>query len=70
VPGIDDDDAACYLGDGPWDMASTLPDEILTAVGGERLEGVSLNHMRLGLNRLFGSLFWYRTTDYTIRPHF
>jgi hypothetical protein len=33
VPGIDGDEAACYLGDGPWDMASTLPDEILAAVG-------------------------------------
>ena len=27
VPGVDDDEAHCYLGDGPWDMASTLRGE-------------------------------------------
>lgn len=33
VPGVDDDDADCYLGDGPWDMASTVPGEIEAATG-------------------------------------
>src|SRR5262249_55050536 len=28
VPGVDDNETDCYLGDGPWDMASTLPSEI------------------------------------------
>ena len=28
VPGVDDHETNCYLGDGPWDMASTLPSEI------------------------------------------
>jgi len=35
VPGIDDNDADCYLGDGPWDMASSVPGEIEEATGGE-----------------------------------
>ena len=26
MPGVDDDTEASYLGDGTWDMASTLPD--------------------------------------------
>jgi hypothetical protein len=33
VPGADDDDANCYLGDGPWDMASTVPAEINAVLG-------------------------------------
>lgn len=28
VPGVDDQAGACYLGDGPSDMVSTMPDEI------------------------------------------
>ncbi len=33
VPGVDDLETACYLGDGPWDMASTLPNEIQEVIG-------------------------------------
>ena len=33
VPGVDDNEADCYLGDGPWDMASSLPEEIEAATG-------------------------------------
>src|SRR4051812_33947985 len=33
VPGVDDNEAACYLGDGPWDMSSTMPAEIAAATG-------------------------------------
>lgn len=33
VPGVDDEETACYLGDGPWDMASTVPGEIGAVVG-------------------------------------
>src|SRR5262245_19290253 len=33
VPGADDDDAPCYLGDGPWDMASTVPEEVDNVTG-------------------------------------
>jgi hypothetical protein len=33
VPGVDDDEAACYLGDGPWDLASTVPDEVEAVTG-------------------------------------
>src|SRR6476620_6690776 len=33
IPGVDDDEAACYLGDGPWDMSSTMPEEIQAATG-------------------------------------
>jgi hypothetical protein len=33
VPGIDDDKAECYLGDGPWDMASAVPGEIEAVLG-------------------------------------
>jgi hypothetical protein len=33
VPGADDNDADCYLGDGPWDMASTVPAEIKEVIG-------------------------------------
>lgn len=36
VPGVDDHENDCYLGDGPWDMASTMPAEI-AAVTGDRL---------------------------------
>jgi hypothetical protein len=36
VPGVDDEETACYLGDGPWDMASTVPGE-LQAVTGDAL---------------------------------
>src|SRR5689334_23137400 len=31
IPGVDDDEQTCYLGDGPWDMASTLPAELIAA---------------------------------------
>jgi len=34
VPGVDREEAACYLGDGPWDMASTVPDEIVAVIDG------------------------------------
>lgn len=33
VPGVDDEETACYLGDGPWDMASTMPGEIEEVTG-------------------------------------
>src|SRR4051812_43108682 len=33
VPGVDNEEEACYLGDGPWDMASTMPAEIKAATG-------------------------------------
>src|SRR4051812_26973236 len=33
VPGVDHDDAACYLGDGPWDMSSSMPAEIGAVTG-------------------------------------
>lgn len=33
VPGVDDEESACYLGDGPWDMASTMPAEIKAVTG-------------------------------------
>jgi hypothetical protein len=33
VPGVDDDAEACYLGDGPSDMVSTLPGEVAEVVG-------------------------------------
>ena len=33
VPGVDDEADACYLGDGPSDMVSTMPDEIGSIVG-------------------------------------
>jgi hypothetical protein len=33
VPGVDGEDAAFYLGDGPWDMASTVPAEIESVIG-------------------------------------
>ena len=33
VPGVDDDDAACYLGDPPWDLASTIPGEVEAVTG-------------------------------------
>jgi hypothetical protein len=35
VPGVDDDEA-CYLGDGPWGMACTLPNEVAEAAGPDR----------------------------------
>lgn len=35
VPGVDDNQADCYLGDGPWDMASTVPGEIEEVIGDE-----------------------------------
>src|SRR5262245_27586364 len=33
VPGADDDEEACYLGDGPWDMAASVADEIRSVIG-------------------------------------
>jgi hypothetical protein len=41
VPGVDDSevegsDTDCYLGDGPWDMASTLPAEVEEVTGEAR----------------------------------
>ena len=33
VPGVDDDETACYLGDGCWDMASTVPAEVEAVTG-------------------------------------
>src|SRR5262245_36192286 len=33
VPGVDDNETDCYLGDGPWDMASTVPAEIEAVLG-------------------------------------
>jgi hypothetical protein len=36
VPGVDSEDAACYLGDGPWDMASTVPGEVEAVIGAGR----------------------------------
>ena len=46
VPGVDDDAAACYLGDGPWDMASTLPAEIREA-GGTQLTAEQIRDLLL-----------------------
>ncbi len=34
VPGVDDEENATYLGDGPLDMASTLLDELDSVLGG------------------------------------
>ena len=48
VPGVDDDAEVSYLGDGPWDMASTLPAELAAAMGGpltwsaEEIQGLFL----------------------------
>jgi hypothetical protein len=33
VPGVDDQAGACYTGDGPWDMAGVVADELWAAVG-------------------------------------
>lgn len=33
VPGVDDNQGDCYLGDSPWDMASTVPSEIAAVAG-------------------------------------
>jgi hypothetical protein len=35
VPGVDAAVGDCYLGDGPWDMSSTMPTEIADVVGDE-----------------------------------
>jgi hypothetical protein len=34
VPGVDDESGACYLGDGPSDMVSTIPAEVAGILGG------------------------------------
>ena len=34
VPGADDEAGACYLGDGPSDMVSTMPAEVAGILGG------------------------------------
>jgi hypothetical protein len=36
VPGVDDEAAACYLGDAPWDIASTVPKKLAAATDGAR----------------------------------
>ncbi|HMF19561.1 MAG TPA: hypothetical protein VKE98_20305 [Gemmataceae bacterium] len=33
VPGVDDDESVFYLGDSPWDLASTVPDEVDAVTG-------------------------------------
>ena len=33
VPGVDDDEATYYLGDGPWDMAGSAVDELRGLIG-------------------------------------
>jgi hypothetical protein len=33
IPGVDDNESDFYLGDGPWDMASTMPREIAAVTG-------------------------------------
>ena len=45
VPGIDDDESDFYLGDGPSDMASTVPDEIESATGGAQLSDEQLRDL-------------------------
>ncbi|HZN32193.1 MAG TPA: hypothetical protein VFB80_00190 [Pirellulaceae bacterium] len=43
VPSVDDDEADCYLGDGPGDMGSGLPAEFEAAIG----DGRSLTDQQL-----------------------
>lgn len=47
VPEVDADEEAFYLGDGPWDMASTVPDEIEAVAGAIRLTEEELRDLLL-----------------------
>ena len=47
VPGVDDELAACYLGDAPWDVASTVAGELEAVTGARPLSDEQLRDLFL-----------------------